>query len=113
MVRQTLHLLLLLAVCLATPSSSVNSAGAAGAFHTQPILRCFDPLSPQNAGIGPSFKGPIGLQLYSLREQFSRDVPGTLDRVREMGFKYVELAGTNKLAPEQYKQDLEARGLKP
>ncbi|HEX3600988.1 MAG TPA: sugar phosphate isomerase/epimerase [Lacipirellulaceae bacterium] len=64
-----------------------------------------------DAGIGPSFKGPIGLQLYSLREQFGKDVPGTLDKVRDMGFKNVELAGTYNLTPEEFKHELDARGL--
>jgi sugar phosphate isomerase/epimerase len=64
------------------------------------------------AGIGPSFKGPLGLQLYSLRDQFAHDVPGTLDKVREMGFTNVELAGTYGLTPEQFKAELDARGLK-
>ncbi len=63
-------------------------------------------------GVGPSFKGPLGLQLYSLRDQFAKDVPGTLDKVRDMGFKDVELAGTYKLTPEQFKAELDARGLK-
>jgi sugar phosphate isomerase/epimerase len=63
-------------------------------------------------GIGPSFKGPIGLQLYSLREQFAKDVPATLDQVRGFGIKYVELAGTYGLTPEKFKQELDARGLK-
>jgi sugar phosphate isomerase/epimerase len=64
------------------------------------------------AGTGPSFKGPLGLQLYSLRDQFAKDVPGTLDKVREMGFKEVELAGTYGLSPEKFKAELDARGLK-
>jgi len=63
-------------------------------------------------GIGPSFKGPIGLQLYSLREQFARDVPATLDQVRGFGIKYVELAGTYGVTPEKFKQELDARELK-
>jgi sugar phosphate isomerase/epimerase len=63
-------------------------------------------------GTGPSFKGPLGLQLYSLRDQFAQDVPGTLDKVREFGFKYVELAGMYGLTPEQFKAELDARGLK-
>jgi sugar phosphate isomerase/epimerase len=63
------------------------------------------------AGIGPSFKGPIGLQLYSLREQFKKDVPGTLDEVKSFGFKYAELAGTYDVAPEKFKADLQARGI--
>jgi sugar phosphate isomerase/epimerase len=63
-------------------------------------------------GTGPSFKGPIGLQLYSLREQFAKDVPGTLDKVRDFGIKDVELAGTYGLTPEKFKSELDARGLK-
>src|SRR5256885_13438078 len=66
-----------------------------------------------DAGIGPSFKGPLGLQLYSLREQFKKDVPGTLDEVKKFGFKYAELAGTYDLPPEKFKQELEARGIRP
>jgi sugar phosphate isomerase/epimerase len=66
----------------------------------------------EDAGIGPSFKGPIGLQLYSLRDQFAKDVPGTLDKVRDLGFKNVELAGTYKLSPQKFKSELDARGLK-
>ena len=65
------------------------------------------------AGAGPSFKGPVGLQLYSLREQFAKDVPSTLDRVRGFGIEYVELAGTYELAPEKFKEQLDAKGLKP
>jgi sugar phosphate isomerase/epimerase len=70
------------------------------------------PSEKRSAGVGPSFKGPIGLQLYSLRDQFAKDVPGTLDRVRDMGFVYVELAGTYGMAPEKFKAELDARGLK-
>ncbi len=65
------------------------------------------------AGVGPSFKGPVGLQLYSLREQFAKDVPGTLDEVKRFGIKYAELAGTYNLSPEKFSQELAARGIKP
>jgi len=64
-------------------------------------------------GTGPSFKGPVGLQLYSLRDQFKKDVPGTLDEVRKWGVKYAELAGTYDLSPEQLRQELAARGIEP
>ncbi|MEO6036476.1 MAG: sugar phosphate isomerase/epimerase [Verrucomicrobiota bacterium] len=56
-------------------------------------------------------KGPVGLQLYSLRDQFAKDVPGTLDKVRDYGLKYVELAGTYGMSPEKFKSELDARGL--
>jgi sugar phosphate isomerase/epimerase len=64
-------------------------------------------------GIGPSFKGPVGLQLYSLRDQFAKNVPGTLDEVKSFGIKYGELAGTYNLPPEKFHQELSARGIKP
>ncbi len=64
-------------------------------------------------GIGPSFKGPVGLQLYSLREQFGKDVPGTLDEVKRFGIRYAELAGTYGLTAEQFKAQLAARGIEP
>ncbi len=64
------------------------------------------------AGRPSGFKGPLGLQLYSLRAQFAKDVPGTLDKVRDMGFEYVELAGTYGLTPKQFKSELDSRGLK-
>jgi sugar phosphate isomerase/epimerase len=54
-----------------------------------------------------------GLQLYSLRSQFKlRGVPWTLDRVKDFGIKEVELAGTYDLTPEQFKAELDQRGLK-
>jgi sugar phosphate isomerase/epimerase len=40
------------------------------------------------------FAQEYGLQLYSLRDQFAKDVPGTMVKVKEMGFKNVEMAGT-------------------
>jgi hypothetical protein len=58
-----------------------------------------------------SFHGPPGLQLYSLRESFNQDVPGTLDRVKAFGFANVELAGTDGKSPEQFHELLAARGL--
>jgi sugar phosphate isomerase/epimerase len=62
----------------------------------------------------PMLKAPVGLQLYSLRTQFQAEgVPKTLDRVKDLGFKYVELAGTYNLAPDKFKAMLDERGLKP
>ena len=62
---------------------------------------------------GGSFNSPAGLQLYSLRSQFAlRGVPWTLDRVKEFGITEVELAGTYNLKAEDFKKELDARGLK-
>jgi sugar phosphate isomerase/epimerase len=64
------------------------------------------------AGTGDSFKGPLGLQLYSLREQFKTDVPGTLAKVKAFGFRDVELAGTYGKTPEEFSALLKQNGLK-
>ena len=55
--------------------------------------------------LAPSlFAQEFGLQLYSLRNQFAKDVPGTMAKVKSMGFKNVEMAGTLGLAfPELIK----------
>lgn len=65
------------------------------------------------AGIGPSFKGPVGLQLYSLRAAFAKDVPGTLAKVAGYGLRNVETAGTYGLTPSEFRALLEANKLKP
>jgi sugar phosphate isomerase/epimerase len=64
-------------------------------------------------GRSAHFKGPIGLQLYSLRADFSKDVPGTLEKVRAFGIKNVELAGTYNSTPAQFKIMLDSNRLKP
>lgn len=58
------------------------------------------------------FEGPLGLQLWSVREQMAEDVPGTLAWVRQQGFTEVELAGTQGLTPEQFRQELDRAGLR-
>ncbi len=76
-----------------------------------PLVLAFSPVAYAGVGTGPSFKGPIGLQLYSLRAQFGKDVPGTLDEVQKWGIKYVELAGTYGKTPEDFKKELSSRGI--
>jgi sugar phosphate isomerase/epimerase len=60
-----------------------------------------------------SFDQPIGLQLYSLRADFTRNVPATLEKVKSFGIRDVELAGTYNLSPERFKEMLKANGLNP
>jgi sugar phosphate isomerase/epimerase len=70
-------------------------------------------VAPLQAAEG-SFKGAAGLQLYSLREQAKvRGVPWMLDQVKGFGIKEVELAGTGNLSAEQFKAELDQRGLTP
>lgn len=63
-------------------------------------------------GIGRSFKGPVGLQLYSLRDQFKTNVAGTFDLVQSWGIRYVELAGTYGMSPEEFTGTLDKLGMK-
>lgn len=67
----------------------------------------------EEVGIGPSFKGPVGLQLYSLRAEFMRNVPSTLDKVQSYGIKYVETAGTYNFSPARFREMLKEHGLDP
>ncbi len=41
----------------------------------------------------PEVKKEIGLQLYSLRDDIDKDVPGVIKKVGEMGYTFVETAG--------------------
>jgi sugar phosphate isomerase/epimerase len=64
-------------------------------------------------GHAASFNEPVGLQLYSLRAEFTRNVPATLEKVRDFGIRNVELAGTYNLSAEKFKDMLDANKLKP
>ena len=46
----------------------------------------------------------FGVQLYTFRNQLSKDVPGTLAKIKEMGIKEIEGGGTNGLSVEEYKK---------
>jgi len=63
--------------------------------------------------VAGDFAGPWGIQLYSVRNELATNVPGTLDEVRNWGVKNVELAGTYGLTAEQFKAQLDERGLTP
>ncbi len=54
----------------------------------------------------------VGLELYSLREDMKRDVPGTLTRVRSMGFRTVEVPGLYGLTSREFRLALDKAGLK-
>lgn len=55
----------------------------------------------------------IGLELYSLRDYFKNDVPGTLAYVKSLGITEVEVAGTYGMKTEEFKAELDKAGLKP
>jgi sugar phosphate isomerase/epimerase len=55
--------------------------------------------------------GPIGLQLYSVRDLMKADVPGTLAKVAAIGFKEVEFAGLFGQNPKDVRAVLDKNGL--
>jgi sugar phosphate isomerase/epimerase len=58
-----------------------------------------------------SFMGPFGVQLYSLRDELQKDVPGPLRHIREVGYTAVETAGFYGRTPEDFKRELDKAGL--
>jgi sugar phosphate isomerase/epimerase len=58
-----------------------------------------------------SFGQKIGLQLYSLREQFKTDVTGTLAKIKAWNIREVEGGGTYNLPLEEYKKLLKDNNL--
>src|SRR5262245_13741707 len=66
----------------------------------------------QAADMAGDFKGPLGLQLYTLRESFKMNVPTTLDKVKELGFTEIEGGGDYGLGIEKFNALLHERGLK-
>lgn len=55
---------------------------------------------------------PVGLELYSFRNQFKTDVPGTMAKVKAFGFREVEVAGTYGLSAADFRKLLDQNGLK-
>jgi sugar phosphate isomerase/epimerase len=53
----------------------------------------------------------IGLQLYSLRNQFKTDVTGSLDLIQSWGITKLEGGGTYGMSMEDFKKELAARKL--
>ena len=52
-----------------------------------------------------------GLQLYSLRNEFKTDVPGTLAKIKEWKIKLIEGGGTYGLPVDEYKKLLQQNNL--
>jgi sugar phosphate isomerase/epimerase len=55
---------------------------------------------------------PVGLQLYSFRTQFAKDVPGTMAKVKQLGFREAEIAGTYGLSLADFRKLLDQNGVK-
>jgi sugar phosphate isomerase/epimerase len=56
-------------------------------------------------------KIPIGLELYSLREECKTDLPGMLSAVSKIGYKGVEFAGYHGRSAKELRKMLDENGL--
>ncbi len=56
-------------------------------------------------------KIPVGLQLYSLRDQCKTDLPGMLVQVSKIGYKGVEFAGYHGRSAKELRKMLDDNGL--
>jgi len=57
-------------------------------------------------------KSTVALQLYTVRDFTQKDLPGTLKKIKAMGYDAVELAGTYQMQPADFKKLLDEVGLK-
>lgn len=55
---------------------------------------------------------PIGLQLYTLRDELRKDFWGTVENVAQMGYETVEMAGYYGIPAEEMRVGLDRLGLK-
>lgn len=62
----------------------------------------------------PAKKIPVGVQLYSVRREAAKDLPGVLEAVAKIGYKGVEFAGYYgwESKPKELRKLLDANGLK-
>lgn len=71
----------------------VSAAGALGALVlAQASCKSGGKPAPVKTSSDPKSFG-IGLQLYTIRDAMAADVPGSLKKVSDAGYKYIELAG--------------------
>ena len=87
----------------------LSATGALGAF----VISKSDWKSLGKPTVGLSVDDPktseIGLQLYTVRDAMGKDVPGSLKKVSDIGFKHLELASYDNrkfygYAPEEFKK---------
>jgi len=62
----------------------------------------------------PKKKIPVGVQLYSVREQAAKDLPAVLEAIGKMGYKGIEFAGYYgwDSKPKELRRLLDTNGLK-
>jgi len=86
---------------LKTTAASLAAVCAAGSGCEGPLKR----------GVSKA-RIPLGLQLYSVRKDCERDLPGTIGAVAKMGYEGVEFAGYYDYSSKDLRKLLDDNGLK-
>ena len=71
----------------------VSATGALGALIVLPELVNSTTKPVESATMADPKSFGIGLQLYTIRDAMAKDVQGSLKKVSDIGYKYIELAG--------------------
>ena len=72
------------------------------------------------AGLGAAVTGsaakpgvsPLGIEIYSLRREMAKDIPGTLAMIRRLGFQEVEVPGLYNLSAKDFRAQLDKADLR-
>lgn len=69
--------------------------------------------APQKvAGYGPSFRGPLGVQLSSVRREMGQNAPGALARLKQIGLRAVSMSGHGAVKPELLHREIQRISLR-
>jgi sugar phosphate isomerase/epimerase len=95
----------------------VSAAGALGAFTLSSFADKTNDMPVFDTSKAKARSFGIGLQLYTIRDAMATDVPGSLKKVSDAGYKYVELAsyGNRKFynyEPAEFKKLVNGLGMK-
>ncbi len=87
----------------------ISSAGAAG-------MMALGPLGLSSCANTNRKEFGVGLQLYTIRDAMEADVPGSLEKVSQLGYRYVELASYSDgkfydYAPAEFKKMADDLGM--
>ncbi len=77
---------------------------------TTALLIHFDPVSAQSGK--PLYTFPLGVQAYTYRNWFPKDVVATLDTIQKLGITEMEGGVPKGMTAETYKKLLDERGIK-
>ena len=59
----------------------------------------------------PLFKAGFGVQAYTFRNSFPKNIMATLDTIKAMGFTEIEGGNPKGMTPEEFKKACDARGI--